>query len=867
MPKDALPSGSKQKTPKNATGTLSQTPKTIAAISKMKSPFVKQPLAKSSPIVKKEDAAPFESVFAANDVKHEEETAIVSGVIAPVKFLNAMTNDEARSCTPVPVETAAPSAESLLFSPRKTPKSDRKMTPKKVKTPDMLSPRKSQRSSAIKSVAEEQTVADNQSPFTIVPKSPKTALMLSNIESFASSAKRSIDSQAEESQNVTVKAGTPKKVKSNPVTPIKKMASGLKPIPATEMAAKKDTRPSGHSRLSFLSARPVLSSIEDDITDLAAEPLGESPEENLQEAPVTPKKKCVCNEDVVMSAKKSVKFGPALSPEIFDSSKPTSTPVKRGTPIKAAVQNEATMLRSLLKKQTEHSEVAEVTPFADALAAVDSSVICAENDEHDESVIGAAQAMDVDAVEQNTDEEVQVQIPSEPHVEKSKTMVGEQIDLTGVAKMLRTPRPGPNNSLDGAKLVGVREMLKTPKPVAGKVEIAGVTGLKHMFKTPIAEEPVNLVGVKTMLKTPVAADVQGLEDVAGLLKTPAACSHEPVTSSAAHSTKPPPSIIQTPKPASEVDFTGIAFMMATPAAIVHRQECPPTSSSLAVEPQSTMDDTLVNDTLALVVGEETDQMDAEMEDATVTTELVEDVADENPAEQTDLDNTGATVPTVEPVDALVVEVEKTKPKRSRKPKAEVAVPLPRRTRRAGMVHVEENVAEEAQSAPPAEEEKVRQPRRTRKAAMDEIQDKKPETRAAGRRAKVNEDVGTKRPRRQAIKNDEETAVEPETNEDPVVKTRATRGGRSKKVTIEEQTSVEETTAAVSKKRATRAKKTQDENQDPSPKVKASTKKTVSDKVVPEITTKRVTRAKVQPKRKAEEVASPVKPLRSLRKRH
>ncbi len=143
-------------------------------------------------------------------------------------------DDEARVTTPVPMESTAPSQESLLFSPRKTPITAEKVQRiGKIKTPDILSPRKyRQEKSAFLDLSESEPVnalSDPLSPTCAAktprssrkpmiadlqrvksltaefdnlastkttnrsllsfPQSPKTAAMLRNLDTFAVTAK------------------------------------------------------------------------------------------------------------------------------------------------------------------------------------------------------------------------------------------------------------------------------------------------------------------------------------------------------------------------------------------------------------------------------------------------------------------------------------------------------------------------------------------------------------------------------------------------------------------------------------------------------------------------------------------------------
>ncbi|KAJ2080004.1 hypothetical protein H4R24_003376 [Coemansia sp. RSA 988] len=73
-------------------------------------------------------------------------------------------------------------------------------------------------------------------------------------------------------------------------------------------------------------------------------------------ATVTPHRRQVLLKDVSSTARKSVRFGPPLSPELFDAQAPPSTPIRRGTPMQIA------RMSSILRQQSE-SVLQSATPL------------------------------------------------------------------------------------------------------------------------------------------------------------------------------------------------------------------------------------------------------------------------------------------------------------------------------------------------------------------------------------------------------------------------------------------------------------------------------------------------------------------------
>ncbi|KAJ2805365.1 antigen identified by monoclonal antibody Ki-67 [Coemansia guatemalensis] len=73
-------------------------------------------------------------------------------------------------------------------------------------------------------------------------------------------------------------------------------------------------------------------------------------------AAVTPHMRQILLKDVSSTARKSVRFGPPLSPELFDAQAPPSTPIRRGTPMQIA------RMSSILRQQSE-SMLHSATPL------------------------------------------------------------------------------------------------------------------------------------------------------------------------------------------------------------------------------------------------------------------------------------------------------------------------------------------------------------------------------------------------------------------------------------------------------------------------------------------------------------------------
>ncbi|KAJ2019838.1 hypothetical protein GGI14_001296 [Coemansia sp. S680] len=169
-------------------------------------------------------------------------------------------------------------------------------------------------------------------------------------------------------------------------TPSARMSSPLKRTLSSNSNCESVIRPP------IMPLRPVAADDESEEVPTEPEPESESDAEPI--AVVTPENRAAGRPLLLAQesmARKSVRFGPALSPEVFDESAPPSTPLRRGTPMQLPARASSilrrtsptrpqpvspSLLRSLLtprptRRQAMHQYIASLSALAESPLAVD----------------------------------------------------------------------------------------------------------------------------------------------------------------------------------------------------------------------------------------------------------------------------------------------------------------------------------------------------------------------------------------------------------------------------------------------------------------------------------------------------------------
>ncbi|KAJ2731131.1 hypothetical protein IW152_004755 [Coemansia sp. BCRC 34962] len=144
--------------------------------------------------------------------------------------------------------------------------------------------------------------------------------------------------------------GTSRRAASNGSPSAARLLSPLKRTLSSSSSAPAIRPPPPPSR----PAPPTAADDGDDSEEVPTEPEPESelepePEPKLVAAAATPENRSVGQRPLLAAqesiARKSVRFGPALSPEVFDVAAPPSTPLRRGTPMQMPVRAPSSILR------------------------------------------------------------------------------------------------------------------------------------------------------------------------------------------------------------------------------------------------------------------------------------------------------------------------------------------------------------------------------------------------------------------------------------------------------------------------------------------------------------------------------------------
>lgn len=448
-------------------------------------------------------------------------------------------------------ENSTEDQEMLLFSPKKTPKSEVKQIKLKIKTPDIFSPKRSRygdKTELTSSLINENDMNDVSCIFR--DANLKKSLKRLDLDDTKMLSNR-------------------KKVKSNPSTPTKNQKISERSYTTSRKAKSnglnKDLASSDNLYLkNFFNETIGCDDIRDGETaqqttfeDIAtldssfySNKLAEK--RNLDDLAVifsTPLKQDVAFAQC--STKKTVKFGPPLSPEIFDKNQPSSTPLKKGTCTPKKHQTPDTNMRSLIKRtQTlteftvqlhspeERDEVIEneqqeenvnydeflATPFADNIS--DSQI--SEMKSYD----NFCEARSIKSTPKEGSQFVDLVVPvaktpTSSICERSQKPK-KSIDYVGVKSLLKTPNVNSNSGKSGVtaasgaqfeELKGVRELFKSPKSCAA----VSFDGIQQLLKSPdFKASSLNLIGLKELLKSPGKdiLNIAALESLQSMLRTP-----------------------------------------------------------------------------------------------------------------------------------------------------------------------------------------------------------------------------------------------------------------------------------------------------------------------------------------------------------
>ncbi|KAJ2742934.1 hypothetical protein GGI19_006754, partial [Coemansia pectinata] len=204
----------------------------------------------------------------------------------------------------------------------------------------------------------------------------------------------------------------------------RRAASSGSPTPVASLSSPLKRTLSSNSncgaRPPIMPPRPILPA-DDESEEVPTEPEPESESESDAEpaAVVTPENRAggrpllLAQESM---ARKSVRFGPALSPEVFDVGAPPSTPLRRGTPMQMPARASSilrrtsptrpqpaavspSLLRSLLtprptRRQAMHQYIASLSALAESPLAADKPPAVAVEESAASEVLGEDKAAD-----------------------------------------------------------------------------------------------------------------------------------------------------------------------------------------------------------------------------------------------------------------------------------------------------------------------------------------------------------------------------------------------------------------------------------------------------------------------------------------
>ncbi|KAJ1924555.1 antigen identified by monoclonal antibody Ki-67 [Coemansia sp. S17] len=178
----------------------------------------------------------------------------------------------------------------------------------------------------------------------------------------------------------------------------RRAASNGSPTPSARMSSPLKRTLSSNSNCESVIRPPIMPlrpiAADDESEEVPTEPEPESESDAEPIAVVTPENRAAGRPLLLAQesmARKSVRFGPALSPEVFDESAPPSTPLRRGTPMQLPARASSilrrtsptrpqpvspSLLRSLLtprptRRQAMHQYIASLSALAESPLAVD----------------------------------------------------------------------------------------------------------------------------------------------------------------------------------------------------------------------------------------------------------------------------------------------------------------------------------------------------------------------------------------------------------------------------------------------------------------------------------------------------------------
>lgn len=148
-----------------------------------------------------------------------------------------------------------------------------------------------------------------------------------------------------------------------------------------------------------------------------------------------------------------------------------------------------------------------------------------------------------------------------------KTQSADASGLSGVKQLMKTPKVQKSPSLEG-----VKKLVTTPKEVAGTPELDGI---RSLLKTPKPRKSADLVGVKQLLKTPKAQKSPALDGVKRLVRTPKDVALSPKLDGLRKLVKTPKAqksprlsgmkkLLKTPKTTKSPQLAGLKTLMKTP---------------------------------------------------------------------------------------------------------------------------------------------------------------------------------------------------------------------------------------------------------------------------------------------------------------